>query len=91
MLICPFKVKPSTRFNYAQFFSDQIHCQLLEFETLKSFKYQSYLVHLFLFSQAIHFLRLGLNFEDEIGSPVLVIHWTSLVKKNTERWILRIY
>jgi hypothetical protein len=81
--ICPFTVKPLTKFNYAQFLADQIHHQLSEFETLRNFRYQSYLVHLFLFSQAFHFLHLGLKVEDEIGNPVSVIHWTSLIKKKT--------
>jgi hypothetical protein len=74
MSICPSIVKPLTKFNYAQFLADKIHHQLLEFETLKSFRYQSYLVHLFLFSQAINFSHLELKIEDEIGNPVSVIH-----------------
>jgi hypothetical protein len=70
MSIFPFTVKPLIKFNYAQFLADQIHHQLSEFETLRSFRYQSYLVHLFLFSQAIHFSHLGLKIEDEIGNPI---------------------
>jgi len=80
MSICPFTVKPWTKFNYAPFLADQIHHQLLEFEAL-SFIYQSYVVHIFLFSQVIHFSHLGIKVEDEIGNPVSVIHWTSLVRK----------
>jgi hypothetical protein len=84
MSICPSTVKPLTKFNYAQFLADKIHHQLSEFETLRSFRYQSYLVHLFLFSQAVHFSHLELKIEDEIGNPVSVIHWTSLVKKKIQ-------
>jgi hypothetical protein len=84
MSICPFTMKPLTKFNYAKFILDKIHYQLSKFETLRSFKYQSYLVHLFLFSQAIHFSHLGLKIEDEIGNLVLVIHWTYLLKKNIQ-------
>jgi hypothetical protein len=89
MSICPFTMKPLTKFNYAKFILDKIHYQLSKFETLRSFKYQSYLVHLFLFSQAIHFSHLGLKIEDEIGNLVLVIHWTYLLKKNIQNvWFL---
>jgi hypothetical protein len=83
MSTCPFIVKPLNKFNYAQFLTDQIHHQLSEFETLIRFRYKSYLVHLFLFLQAIHFSHLGMKIEDEIGNPVSVIHWTSLIKKKT--------
>jgi len=38
---------------------------------------------MFLFSQAFHFLHLGLKFEYEIRNSMSVIHWTSLIKKNT--------
>jgi hypothetical protein len=79
--ICVFAAKPLTKFNYNQFLADQIHYQLSEFESLRSFRYQSYLVHLFLFFQATHFASLGLRVKDEIGNPVSVIHWTSLIKK----------
>jgi hypothetical protein len=79
--IFPFTTKPLTRFNYAQLLAGKIHHQLSEFESLGSFRYQSYLVHLFLFSQAIHFSRLGLKIEHEIDNPVLVIHWASLIRK----------
>jgi hypothetical protein len=75
--------KPLTRFNYAQFLADQIHYQLSEFESLRCFRYQSYLVHLFLFSQAFHFMHLGLKVEDDIGNPTSVIHWTSMIKKKS--------
>jgi len=47
--ICVFATKSLIKFNYDQFLADQIHYQLLEFESLRSFRYQSYLVHLFLF------------------------------------------
>jgi hypothetical protein len=59
--ICPITTKPMTKFNYAQFLVDQIHHQLSDFESLRNFRYQSYLVHLFLFSQAFHFTHFGLK------------------------------
>ena len=39
------------------------------------------MVHLFLFTQAFHFMHLGLKFEDDIGNPTLVFHWTSVIIK----------
>jgi hypothetical protein len=66
--------KPITKFNYAQFIADQIHYELSEFETLRSFRYQSYLVHLFLFTQAFHFMHIGLKVEDDLGNPSSVSH-----------------
>jgi hypothetical protein len=91
--ICPPTMKPLTKFNYAQFLVDKIHHQFLvdkihhqfsEFETLRSSIYQSYLFHLFLFSQVVHFSPLRLKFEYEISNPVSVIHWTSLVRKKIQ-------
>jgi hypothetical protein len=79
--IFPITTKPITKFNYAQFIADQIHYQLSEFETLRSFRYQSYLVHLFLFTQAFHFTHLGLKVEDDLGNPSSVSHWTSVIIK----------
>jgi len=81
--ICPFAVKTLTKFNYTQSLANQIHHQLSEFETLMNFRYQSYLVHLLMFTQAFHFLHLRLKFEHEIGNPVSVIHCKSLIKKKT--------
>jgi hypothetical protein len=53
--IFPITTKPITKFNYAQFLADQIHYQLSEFESLRSFRYQSYLVHLFLVYTSLPF------------------------------------
>jgi hypothetical protein len=79
--IFPITTKPITKFNYAQFLADQIHYQLSEFESLRSFRYQSYLVHLFLFTQAFHFMHLGIKVEDDLGNPTSVTHWTSVIMK----------
>jgi len=79
--ICVFAAKPLNKFNYTPFLVDQIHYQLSEFESLRHFKYQYYLVHLFLFSQDTHFACLGSKVEDEIGNPISVIHWTPLINK----------
>jgi hypothetical protein len=54
--ICSITTKPITKFNYAQFLADQNHYQLSKFKSLRSFRYQSYMVHLFLFTQALHFM-----------------------------------
>jgi hypothetical protein len=79
--ICPITTKPITKFNYAQFLADQIHYQIFEFESLRSFIYQSYLVHLFLFTQSFHFMHLGLKVEDDIGNPTSITHWTFVIVK----------
>jgi hypothetical protein len=78
---CVFVAKPLIKLNYGQILADQIHYQLLEFESLRSFRYQYYLVHLFLFFKSTHFASAILRVNDEIGSLLLVIHWTSLIKK----------
>ena len=59
--ICPITTKPITKFDYAQFIVDQIHYQLSEFESLRSFRY--YMIHLFLFTQSFHFILI-LDFYD---------------------------
>jgi hypothetical protein len=79
--ICPITTKPITKFNFPQFLADQIHYQLSEIESLRSFRYQSYLVHLFLFSQVFHFMHLGLKIKDDLGNPNSVINWTPIIKK----------
>jgi hypothetical protein len=61
--IFPIITKPMTKFIFSQFLADQIHYQLSEFESLRIFRYQSYLVYLFLFSQAYHFTHCGLKVE----------------------------
>jgi hypothetical protein len=74
VLICSITTKLITKFNYAQFLADQIHYQISEFESLKIFRCQSYLVQLFLFTQAFHFMHLGLKVEYDLGNPTSVTH-----------------
>lgn len=40
-----------TQFNFPQFLSDEIYSQMIEFEEMESFHYQTYFVHLFIHQQ----------------------------------------
>jgi hypothetical protein len=80
--ICPITTKPISRFNYAQSWQIKSIINSLNLN-LRRFRYLSYLVHLILFSQAFHFMHLGLNVEDDIGNPTSVIQWTSMIKKKS--------
>jgi len=84
MSICPYTVKPLTKFNYAQFLANNIHLRLSKFETSRYFGYQCYLVHLCMLFEADKFSHIGLKTEDEIGNLVSVIHHTSLVRKRAK-------
>jgi len=72
--ILPITTKPITKFNYAQFIVDHMHYQLSEFESLRRFKYRSYLFRLFLFTQAFHFMHLGIKVEYDLRNPSPVTH-----------------
>jgi hypothetical protein len=48
--ICPITTNPITKLNFPQFLANQIHYHLSEIKSLQSFRYQSYLVDLSLFS-----------------------------------------
>jgi hypothetical protein len=79
--IFPTTLKPLTKFDYAIFLANSIHIQLMEFQNTHYFRYQSYLVHLFLYSQSLRFQHLQLQIEDGMGNPNSVIHWTSIIRK----------
>jgi len=52
--IFPPMLKPLVKYNYPQFLADNIHYELLEFEATKYFRYQSYLIYLFLYSKLLN-------------------------------------
>jgi hypothetical protein len=72
------------KYNYAQYLANNIHFQLSEFEASRYFRYQSYLVHLFLYSQATRFQHLEMKIEDEMGNPCSIIHWTPLIRRKSQ-------
>jgi hypothetical protein len=82
--IFPPSLKPLIKFNYAQYLVDTLHFQLLEFGVSRCCRFQSYLVYLFLYFQAIKFQHLELKIEDGMGNPCIVIHWTTLVRKKPQ-------
>jgi hypothetical protein len=53
--IFPPTVKPLVKFNYSQYLVDNMHHQLYEFEASRYFRYQSYLVYLFVFLKLLGF------------------------------------
>jgi hypothetical protein len=59
--IFPSSLKPLVKFNYDQYLIDIIHFQLIEFEAITYFRYQSYLVHPFFSFQAIKLQHLRLK------------------------------
>lgn len=77
--------KPSLIFNYSQFLAESIHDQFLKFSIEGAFKHQTDLVYLSLFFQADRF-KFPLQKVDAQGTPQSVIHWTSLVRKNTKEY-----
>lgn len=79
--------KPSLIFNYNQYLSDVIQEQFLKFKAEGAFKHQSILVYLMLFYQADRF-KFELRKMDDQGSPLSIIHWTCLMRRNsTILWI----
>ena len=75
--------KPSILFNYSQYLADVIHEPFLKFKVEGVFKNQPVLVYLMLFYQADRF-KVQLQKMGDQGSPLPVIHWTSLVRINSE-------
>lgn len=45
---------PFLKFNYAQFLFDSMHQQFVDFSSLRTFRYQSYLVHLIIQTNYTH-------------------------------------
>ena len=70
-------------FNYSQYLTDAIHEQFLKFKIEGAFKHQSILVYLMFLYQEDR-CNFQLQKVDENGIPLLVIHWTYLVKRNSK-------
>ena len=64
--------QPELVFGFAKFIVDNIHYQLVKLPDEGVFRYTSYLLHLFLFSQADNF-PIALQKMDMEGKPLLVI------------------
>lgn len=77
--------QPSLLFNYSQFLANEIHEQLVNYKVEGVFKYQSFLVYLMLYYQEDKF-KFPLQKTDSEGNPWSVIHWTSLVRNNSEEY-----
>ena len=72
-------------FDFAKFIADNINCQLIKLPDEGVLRYTSYLLHLFLFSQADNF-PIALQKMDMEGKPLSVIFWTSLLMKNSSEY-----
>ena len=80
--------QPELVFDISKFIADNIHYQLIKLPDEEVFRYKSYLLHLFLFSQADNF-PIALQKMDMEGKPILVIFWTPLLRKNTNEYSYR--
>jgi hypothetical protein len=67
------KITQSEIFYYVKFLSDVIHEQFVQFQSLKCFRYQSYLIYFMIYYQSTHFEHLGLNRVDQRGNIFLVL------------------
>ena len=77
--------QPELVFDFAKFIADNIHYQLIKLPDEGVFRYTSYLLHLFLFSQAYNF-PIAVQKMDMEGQPHSVIFWTSLLRKNSSEY-----
>lgn len=77
-------------FNYNQYIADAMHDHLDKFPTEVSFKYYAIFVYLFIYNQANMF-PFTLQRMNEQGDVQSVIHWTSLVRRNSTEFSFRAY
>ena len=77
--------KPSIIFNYSKFLSCVIHEKFVKLKVEGVFKHKSILVYMMLFYKAYK-LKFQLQKMDDEGTPLSIIHWTSLVIRNLENY-----
>jgi hypothetical protein len=79
------KITQSAKYDFSKFLSDNIHEQLVHFQSWKCFRYQSYLIYLMLYHQSTHFQHLALKTIDQQKKLQLVFEWTQVVRDCGQR------
>jgi len=89
--ISPLECVRFIKFDYAKFLSDAIHQQIVDFPALKTFRYQSFLLHSIIQNNYSHLEPLEIRLVDEIHVPLPVIEWLPIVRKPPDNKRFRMY
>lgn len=69
-----------TKFKFVEYLEKAIHTQLVKFNSLKSFRYHTYILHLFLYQNESKLQDIEINSKSQSDDVISIISWCSTIK-----------